>query len=199
MNTNRERIIQYISELMNESERDSFSRELENSEELKTHFDSVKSDLEKLSFGKIEADERYFSNLLPMVRNKLENPAKNKLLPRLAFVVPTLVAVVIAILLIQPKYNSNSSNLEIVNEIIENLDDEIISSKYISDLELDVSRYYKTFASNTENNEVMADESTKNRILTVYDYPLNDELLSAQSLTKEELENIYSKIPTKNY
>lgn len=199
MNTNRERIIQYISELMNESERESFSRELENSEELKAQFDSVKSDLEKLSFGMVDADERYFSNLLPLVRRKLENPAKNKLLSRLAFAVPTLVVVVVAFLLIQPKYNSSSSNLEIVNEIIENLDDEIVSSKYISDLELDVSRYYKTFASNTENNKVVADESTKNRILTVYDYPLNDELLSAQSLTKEELENIYSKIPTKNY
>lgn len=199
MNRNRERIIQYISELMNESERESFSRELENSEELKAQFDSVKSDLEKLSFGMVDADERYFSNLLPLVRRKLENPAKNKLLSRLAFAVPTLVVVVVALLLIQPKYNSSSSNLEIVNEIIENLDDEIVSSKYISDLELDVSRYYKTFASNTENNKVVADESTKNRILTVYDYPLNDELLSAQSLTKEELENIYSKIPTKNY
>lgn len=199
MNKNRERIIKYISELMSESERDQFSRELENSVELKAQFDSVKSDLEKLSIGKIEADERYFSSLLPLVRSKIENPAKNKLLPKLAFAVPTLVVVVIAFLLIQPKYNSNSSNLEIVNEIIENLDDEIISSKYISDLELDVSRYYKSFASNTENNVVVTDESTKNRILTIYDYPLNDELLSAQSLTKEELENIYSKIPNKNY
>ncbi|MFA7420761.1 MAG: hypothetical protein WCZ90_13845 [Melioribacteraceae bacterium] len=199
MNTNRERIIQYIAELMNESERVLFSRELESSEELKAQYDSVKLDLEKFSIGKIEADERYFSNLLPSVRSKVEKPVKNKLLPRLAFAIPTLVVVVIAIILIQPKYNSSSSNLEIVNEIIENLDDEIISSKYISDLELDVSRYYKTFASITENNEVVLDESTKNRILTVYDYPLNDELLSAQSLTKEELENIYSKIQTKNY
>jgi len=184
---------------MNESERVLFSRELESSEELKAQYDSVKLDLEKFSIGKIEADERYFSNLLPSVRSKVEKPVKNKLLPRLAFAIPTLVVVVIAIILIQPKYNSSSSNLEIVNEIIENLDDEIISSKYISDLELDVSRYYKTFASITENNEVVLDESTKNRILTVYDYPLNDELLSAQSLTKEELENIYSKIQTKNY
>lgn len=199
MNTNRERIIQYIAELMNESEKESFSRELENSEELKAQYDSVKLDLEKFSIGKIEADERYFSNLLPSVRSKVEKPVKNKLLPRLAFAVPTLIVVFIAVLLIQPKYNSSSSNLEIVNEIIENLDDEIISSKYISDLELDVSRYYKTFASNTETSEVEFDELTKNRILTVYDYPLNDELLSAQSLTKEELENIYSKIPTKNY
>lgn len=199
MNTNRERIIQYIAELMNESEKESFSRELENSEELKTQYDSVKLDLEKFSIGKIEADERYFSNLLPSVRSKVEKPVKNKLLPRLAFAVPTLIVVFIAVLLIQPKYNSSSSNLEIVNEIIENLDDEIISSKYISDLELDVSRYYKTFASNTETNEVEFDELTKNRILTVYDYPLNDELLSAQSLTEEELENIYSKIPTKDY
>lgn len=199
MNTNRERIIQYIAELMNESEKESFSRELENSEELKAQYDSVKLDLEKFSIGKIEADERYFSNLLPSVRSKVEKPVKNKLLPRLAFAVPTLIVVFIAVLLIQPKYNPSSSNLEIVNEIIENLDDEIISSKYISDLELDVSRYYKTFASNTETNEVEFDELTKNRILTVYDYPLNDELLSAQSLTKEELENIYSKIPTKNY
>lgn len=199
MNTNRERIIQYIAELMNESERVLFSRELENSEELKAQYDSVKLDLEKFSIEKIEADERYFSNLLPSVRSKVEKPVKNKLLPRLAFAVPTLIVVVIAVLLMQTKYNSSSSNLEIVNEIIENLDDEIISSKYISDLELDVSSYYKTFASNTETNEVEFDELTKNRILTVYDYPLNDELLSAQSLTKEELENIYSKIPTKNY
>ncbi len=199
MNTNRDRILKYLSDLMNENEREIFLRELEDSEELKAQFNLVESDLEKLSAGNIEADERYFSNLLPTIRNKMEKPVKNKLLPRLAFALPTLVVVVISIIFFQPKYNSSNGNIEFVNEIIDNLDDEIISSKYISDLELDISRDYKTFASNIENSEVALDESTKNRILTVYDYPLNDELLSAQSLTKEELENIYSKIPTKNY
>ena len=130
----------------------------------------------------------------------MEKPAKAKLLPRLAFGLPTLIVVVIiGIVFLKPGFNSTNGNTDIVNEIVENIDDEIVSSKYISDLDLDINTTYKTLNEKSENVEIVYDEQTKNKILSIYDYPLSDELLSVQSLSKEELTSIYSKIEPKNY
>ena len=156
--------------------------------------------MENLSIENIEADERYFGSLIPKVRSRIEKPAKAKLITRLAFGLPTLVVVVIVgVVFFKSGFNSNNGNTEIVNQIIENIDDEIVSSKYISDLDLDVNTTYKTLNDKAESQEIVYDEQTKNKILAIYDYPLSDELLSVQSLAKEELTSIYSKIEPKNY
>ena len=200
MNTNSERILRYLSELMTEKEKSKFKEELLADSILADEFNQQKTKLENLSVVNVEADERYFNNLIPNVRSRMEKPAKAKLLPRLAFGLPTLIVVVIiGIVFLKPGFNSTNGNTDIVNEIIENIDDEIVSSKYISDLDLDINTTYKTLNEKSENVEIVYDEQTKNKILSIYDYPLSDELLSVQSLSKEELTSIYSKIEPKNY
>lgn len=200
MNANSERILRYLSELMDEKEKSEFEKELLADSVLSDEFNRLKSKLEKLSVGNVEADERYFSSLIPKVRTRIDKPAKTKLLPRLAFGLPTLVVmIIVSVVFLKSGSNSNNGNSDIVNEIIENIDDEIVSSKYISDLDLDVNTTYKTLNEKSENGEIIYDEQTKNKILAIYDYPLSDELLSVQNLTKEDLTSIYSKIEPKNY
>ncbi|KAF0139463.1 MAG: hypothetical protein FD122_3230 [Stygiobacter sp.] len=200
MNANSERILRYLSELMDDREKIEFEKELETNSALADELSQQKTILENLSIENIEADERYFGSLIPKVRSRIEKPAKAKLITRLAFGLPTLVVVVIVgVVFFKSGFNSNNGNTEIVNQIIENIDDEIVSSKYISDLDLDVNTTYKTLNDKAESQEIVYDEQTKNKILAIYDYPLSDELLSVQSLSKEELTSIYSKIEPKNY
>jgi len=200
MNANSERILRYLSELMGEKEKSEFEKELQTDSVLADELNRLKSQLGNLSVENINVDERYFSSLLPKVRSRMEKPAKTKLLPRLAFGLPTLlVMIIVSVVFLKSGLNSNNGNAEIVNEIIENIDDEIVSSKYISDLDLDVNTTYRTLNEKSENGEIVYDEQTKNKILAIYDYPLSDELLSVQSLSKEDLTSIYSKIEPKNY
>ncbi|OGU69363.1 MAG: hypothetical protein A2279_11110 [Stygiobacter sp. RIFOXYA12_FULL_38_9] len=200
MNANSERILRYLSELMDDREKIEFKKELETNSALADELSQQKTILENLSIENIEADERYFGSLIPKVRSRIEKPAKAKFITRLAFGLPTLVVVVIVgVVFFKSGFNSNNGNTEIVNQIIENIDDEIVSSKYISDLDLDVNTTYKTLNDKAESQEIVYDEQTKNKILAIYDYPLSDELLSVQSLSKEELTSIYSKIEPKNY
>lgn len=200
MNANSERILRYLSELMDDREKIEFKKELETNSALADELSQQKTTLENLSIASIEADERYFSSLIPKVRSRIEKPTKANLLPRLAFGLPTLIVVVIiGVVFLKPGFNSLNGNSDIVNEVIENIDDEIVSSKYISDLDLDVNITYKTLNDKAESQEIVYDEQTKNKILAIYDYPLSDELLSVQSLSKEELTSIYSKIEPKNY
>ena len=200
MNANSERILRYLSELMDDREKIEFKKELETNSALADELSQQKTILENLSIENIDADERYFGSLIPKVRSRIEKPAKAKFITRLAFGLPTLVVVVIVgVVFFKSGFNSNNGNTEIVNQIIENIDDEIVSSKYISDLDLDVNTTYKTLNDKAESQEIVYDEQTKNKILAIYDYPLSDELLSVQSLSKEELTSIYSKIEPKNY
>lgn len=200
MNANSERILRYLSELMDDKEKFEFEKELKANSVLTDEFDHLKSTLDDFSTANIEVDERYFNNLIPSVRNKMEAPARTKMLPRLAFGFPTfIVMIIVSVVFFKSGSDSRNGNADIVNEIIGNLDNEIVSSKYISDLDLDVNTAYKTLNDKAENQEIFYDEQTKNKILAVYDYPLSDELLSVQSLSKEELSSIYSKIEPQNY
>lgn len=200
MNANSERILRYLSELMGEKEKSEFEKELKTNSQLSNELDVLRTKLRDFRLDDVNIDEKYFVNLLPKVRSKIETPAKNKFLPRLAFGLPTLVAVVIAgIVFIKSGSTATNGSSDIVSEIVNNIDDEIVSSKYISDLDLDVNSLYKTINDKSESQELNYDELTKNKILAVYDYPLNDELLSAQHLSNEELVSIYSKIGPQNY
>ncbi|MEW6652229.1 MAG: hypothetical protein AB1394_02045 [Bacteroidota bacterium] len=200
MNENRERILRYLSELMDENEKSAFERELKTDSQLSNDLSLLRERLHIFTIADAEVDERYFTSLLPKVKRRIEKPLKSKLLPRLAFGLPTIAAVVIAgIVFIKSGFNTNNASYDMLNEIVNNIDDEIISSKYITDIELDVNRIYKTLNGKYESQELNYDELTKNKILAVYDYPVNDELLSVQNLSNEELKSIYTKIVQQNY
>ncbi|KAF0152735.1 MAG: hypothetical protein FD143_663 [Ignavibacteria bacterium] len=200
MNANSERIMKYLSDLMDEKDKSDFERELKTNSYLTSELNLLRDKLNDFTIADTEVDERYFSLLLPKVRSRIAKPVKSKLLPRLAFGLPTIAAVVIAgIVFVKSGFNTDKSNSDMLNEIVNNIDDEILSSKYITDLDLDVNSIFKTLNGKYESQELNYDEPTKNRILAVYDYPVNDEMLSAQQLSNEELANIYSKIVQKNY
>ncbi len=200
MNTNSEKILRYLSQLMDEKEKNEFELEIKTNTQLSNEFDLLKAKLNELNVSNVEFDERYFNALLPKIKNRIEKPAKSKLLPRLAYGLPTLAVVILSgIIFIKSGITTNNGVAEISTEIVNNIDNEIVSSKYISEFDLYVNGIYDYINDKSDYKEIDYDESTRNKILAVYDYPVDYELYSLEKLTKEELQSIYLEITPQNY
>jgi len=199
MNTNNERIFKYLSDLMTENERNSFENELINDVKLSQEFLFYSEKLDNMKLDNVELESSYFNNLLPKVRNSLDKPVKNKTLTRLAFGLPTMAVVLFAGIIFIKSGVTTNNGTDIINEIVNNMDNEIVSSKYISDLDIDLQNIYNSENEHNANLDNGYDEATKRKLLTIYDYPVNEEILSASQLSKEELHSIYLKIAPPNY
>lgn len=200
MHTNSEKILRYLSQLMDEKEKNEFELEINTNTQLSNEFDLLKAKLNELNVSNVEFDERYFNALLPKIKNRIEKPAKSKLLPRLAYGLPTLAVVILSgIIFIKSGISTNNGVAEISTEIVNNIDNEIVSSKYISEFDLYVNGIYDYINDKSDYKEIDYDESTRNKILAVYDYPVDYELYSLEKLTKEELQSIYLEITPQNY
>ena len=73
MKTNEEKILKYLSGLLGENERTDFEKELSLSKELHDEFMYLKSRIDFLKLDhEIPLDERYFANMLPLMRKRME-------------------------------------------------------------------------------------------------------------------------------
>lgn len=130
-----EKILKYLSGLMNDEEKNAFERDMEKSDKLQAEFNSVKNMLEDLTVSGVEADEKYFVNLIPKTRERIEKGIKrksNKWIYYLAPALPVILAVVIL-------YNLNNKNmrdnyLELAEAVVKNLDGNELANEYVFDL-----------------------------------------------------------------
>lgn len=119
-------ILKYLSDLMNDKEKAEFEKEVSLSDDLRMEVENYKSILGQLKLNAdIKEDSPYFQNLLPRVREKLGKGKIKRLMPRAAYLVPTLTAVALIIINIgkftpektQVKNNSNINNIVQSTEI----------------------------------------------------------------------------------
>ena len=91
---NKDDILKYLSDLMNEDEKASFEKELASSDELRSELARYKDFLCGLNISnEIQDDSHYFQNLLPRVRIKLDKQKNKRWIPRFAYLIPTATAV----------------------------------------------------------------------------------------------------------
>ena len=92
-------ILKYLSDLMNDKEKAEFEREISLSDDLGKEVEKYQSLLGQIKFNAdIKEDSPYFQNLLPRVREKIGKGKVKRLLPRAAYLVPTLTAVALIII-----------------------------------------------------------------------------------------------------
>lgn len=196
MKKNNERIARYLSELMDAEELTAFKNELENSKSLKEELDSFTSSLEEMKLQNFDVDERYFANLVPKVRSKMEKTSIFNKIPKYAFAASTLaVIVMIGLFTFKTERTRSITYGQLVQEIVKNLDDERVSQKYITELELDMYHTYDTDIDNAATNEpIVVDDAAKQKILVAYDTPINEEIITSQKLSEDELKNIFKSI-----
>ncbi len=91
-----DRIILYLDNQMNEAERASFEKELESSPQLKTELENYRKFLNKIDDAKdIVADEEYFVEMIPKFHGRLQLKQRIKFMPKLAFGMTTVAAVLV--------------------------------------------------------------------------------------------------------
>lgn len=92
---NKDTILKYLSELMTESERIKFEERLKNDPELKSEVEKIQSSLNAFNQNsEIEDETNYFVNLVPKVREKMQDKQKRKsvvLVPAIAFAISILI------------------------------------------------------------------------------------------------------------
>lgn len=194
MKTNNEIIAKYFSGLLSKEEVIQFEERLKTDSALKNDIEKFLS-LKKIDINNVEFDERYFANLIPKTREKLESRAKSKL-HKLAVGVPSL-AITIVLVFVLTKSNMNNEKNSLSHEIINNLNDTQIVQQYFTDIDDATKETYYNILVNEKPSVEFVDEKEKEKILAVYDSFLDDQL-DENSLSQNELNNIISKIDFKN-
>ncbi|MFA3781550.1 hypothetical protein ABRY23_00625 [Melioribacteraceae bacterium 4301-Me] len=126
-----EKILRYLSGLMNDEEAKEFIDQLKHSPELLEEYNEIKSYLENIVSVKnvTASDSKYFINLLPRAKQKLSSEEKSTFTKKIVYIVPVLTAILV-LLFILPSSKSKLSTNYFTNQIVNNIDSEDILKNY---------------------------------------------------------------------
>ncbi len=197
MKTNEEKILKYISGQLTKEELFVFEEELKRSDHLKKDYDNIKLQLNDLSKIKnAETNEIYFTNLLPKVYQKIDKKKKFRKFESIYYLVPTVSAVVVLFLfLINTKTNNDTGYKDLANEVVNNISDQEVSDKYLTELETDPENY----VSNQNNDELSVQipsdlELNSDSYTRLIGNPLANEFSTLRNLSDNDLETVYEKL-----
>lgn len=190
-------ILKYLSDLLDENERNNFESELEKNSVLKNRFEAVSKNLEDIKqLTPKDSDSGYFAHLLPKVRERMDTRSgkmiSGSVQKALGF---GLAVVLVMIIVLQNGDESYDFNLESVTSLLESTNsaelNEFIEIRY-SDIEL----YYLISEIDLENysnaiNEQLAINSDEFYDYTEYSYLGLDGI---SDISESEESEIYSSL-----
>ena len=199
MNSQNDKIVQYVDGAMTEKEKTLFEEELKSSPELQKQLATFRSIAGAFSiYAEPAADEYYFRNMVPGFRAKLPGRLKRFPLLTVSFASASIVVVSMFLFLLLNK----SDNIE---NIAENLNEHQLT-ELINTYSSDKS------ASEVVSTEVSSDASTESVVDTLYSREFNiapetvsyyfadrrSDLTSViQDINQEEADNIYNEMINK--
>ncbi len=140
-----ERIILYVDGQMTEDEKASFERELKSSKELAEDFKKynlVLSDISKVK--NVSTENEYFLQMIPKFRGRFELKRQLKIIPKIAFSVTIIAAVLIFFI-----FNFNKSNKNLTQTSTSTVNQNISVNNY-SDLSTLADQFNFSGMSNEE-------------------------------------------------
>ncbi len=194
-----EKIILYVDGQMNEEEAASFENEISASPKLTEDLIKYKKFLSGISEIKdIPVDDEYFVQMIPKFRGRLELKRKLKFIPKIAFGITTLAAVLIFVIFTLNKNNKNEV------PILQNTINQITSSGSSSDLNSLSDQFNFSFMTNEEianSNSVLDSmlvhelDLTPQSLSTISADNNNSDLSSlVQGINEKEADQIYNEI-----
>ena len=109
-----DKFILYLDNQMNESEKASFEKELDSSPQLKSELENFKKLLGKINDAKdVAADEEYFVEMIPKFHGRLQLKQRIKFMPKLAFGMTTIAAVLVILIAV---LNRNMNKVSVQNK-----------------------------------------------------------------------------------
>ncbi|MFA5805929.1 MAG: hypothetical protein WC879_14935 [Melioribacteraceae bacterium] len=197
MKTNKEKILKYISGQLTNEEQIIFEEELKKTDQLKTDYDNIKLQLDDLSTRKeFETNEIYFANLLPRVYQRIDKKKKFWKFGGIYYLTPTASAVVVLLLfLLNTKTNYDTGYKDLANEVVNNLSDQEVSDKYLTELEIDPTDYVLNQNKDELNVQIPSDLELNNDSYTrLIGNPLANEYSTLRNLSENDLETVYEKL-----
>lgn len=200
MKKNDERILKYLSELMNEKEKSNFEKELTSSEELKSNYESIINHLEVANISKyVTINEMYFTNVLPRVRERLEKKKKSYSWKSVYYLTPTAAAVVIlSLFLFNSKTEFEMQYKELANEVVNNFSDHEVSDKYFTELDsnpADLIFFTEPGEFNIQIPEGL--EISSDSYQGLIENPVSEDYRTFRELSENELEIVFDKLNLK--
>ncbi len=149
MKTNDEKILKYLADMLDENETNDFEKEIVESYELKTRLENFQNRLYDLKVNSASLDERYFSNLLPKVHQKLDTEAKSRSVGIIYHLVPYVAAGINGLMfLFNPAHNFDSEYKDLAVKVVNNMSDQDVARKYFDELDAEPS-----LLESTNNND----------------------------------------------
>lgn len=186
-------ILKYFSGLMSEKENLLFEKKLDESGETKKEYDFVVGYLENISTVKdIELDERYFSSLLPRMREDVAKTKHSHVKKLVYYTVPITVLFLIGIFFFSGSPIQETNQPQSLTEVIaDNLNDEEVAERYI-----DYS-YIQSVALSNNDVDVSFPDEIKIPKDMVNDYTLwSNGTILLDSYSNDELEAVYKTLNT---
>ena len=205
MNKDKEKILKYLSELMDEEERKIFEQELKESGELRKLLEAVKKQVEELkTYETVQTDDIYFQNLIPKTRQRIESKRKPAL-SKIAFAFSTLAVAALIILLQFPgnvENNGNHFRLEsyfsdFQNDLSDVDSSEVyglLASNFIYDYTYYQSGSFKDDMPEAADEILASDFSLENSTYILNETGTSDIL---DELTDEQINSIYEELLNK--
>lgn len=128
-----EKILKYLSGTMTEKEIEKFEEEIKVDISLSNECEDIKSILKGISIPEgIQLDERYFINLIPRIKEKLDSKKRNPLSRRISYAIPALIIIIVIVFFFPSnKEKTDEAYRLLTEEVINNIDNEEVAGKYL--------------------------------------------------------------------
>ena len=191
----KDEVLRYLAGMMSESETKLFEQKLKASDELNSQLRCVREKLSDLDLKNIDANELYFNNLLPRMRERLEYKKKHSVLKKIYYLAPALTIIITVIIFFPRSSRSTEFNYQDLAEVVvNNINDEEVTSKYVSENILDPSLSpivdNSDYSVGLDNNRGKIPDS----YIRLLDYSNTETFRMLNNLSDEELNNIYKEL-----
>jgi hypothetical protein len=197
---NDERIIKYLEGELREEERVLFEKDLSNSETLQSDFADYKKVLKAFDEQKsFDTEKTYFNNLVPVIREKLEQHKNINPLRNVGFAAAFILIFVVGYFIFQPLFFSSSEQISTVEEFADNMTDAELNEMieyFVAEDETDLidEDVYKFEEDDLDN--IIYSSTNEGKLAIISDFGLNNFLADIQEV---EQEKIYNELINKNF
>lgn len=188
-------ILKFLSGSMKPDEVEKFNSKIKASVDFKNQLDEAKNILAELRTGSIDTNEKYFVNLIPRMRERIEADKKHRLRKQLYYAVPVF-AIALIVFLVYPRSNTAFENYygELAQAVVNNIDDKDVSQKYLNDVSMEPA-----YAAAVKSDDfTLGLEDAVNNIpssyLNVIGYSNAETYQSLGNLSGDEIDNLCKEL-----
>ena len=195
-----ERIIKYIDRELTEEEKALFEKDLSRSEALRKELAEYKKVLTSFDEQKsFETESKYFTNLVPLVREKLRQRETINPFRKLGYAAAFVLLFIAGYFIFQPLFFSSTENILTIEEFAENITDADLDETidYLIEnggTELFDDNLYNFDEDDLEN--IISASTYETKLAIIFDFGIND---FSADIPETEKEEIYNELINKNF